>query len=331
MAEKDTVTKHYMQDRETFADAFNFLLYGGRQVIKPEQLKPLDTTSIVLPYGEGDKPVPIQKYRDVMKMVTAMEDDRTAYMLLGIENQSEIHYAMPVRNMLYDAIQYVAQIEDTACSHKMGEKMPETRAEFLSGFYKTDKILPVVTLTLYFGADEWTAPRDLHSMLSANEDVLKFVDNYHLHLIAPAEIADNDFAKFHTELSLALKYVKYSKDKKRLREMITEDTAFKSVSRKTADLVNVITNSNLHYDNGEENVNMCEAIEGIRNDARAEGRAEGREEGREEGRAEGRAEGFLNALVSLVKDGILTIPDAAQRANMTVPEFETKMTFIEQS
>ena len=47
MADKDTITKNYMQDSKTFADAFNFLLYGGRQVIKPEQLKPLDTTSIV--------------------------------------------------------------------------------------------------------------------------------------------------------------------------------------------------------------------------------------------------------------------------------------------
>ena len=80
--------------------------------------------------------------------------------------------------------------------------MPETRAEFLSGFYKTDKILPVVTLTLYFGADEWTAPRDLHSMLSTDGKILQYVDNYHLHLIAPLEIADDDFSKFHTELSL---------------------------------------------------------------------------------------------------------------------------------
>ena len=92
MSDKDTVTKDYMQDKETFADAFNFLLYGGRQVIKPEQLRPLDTTSIVLPYGEDGKPVPIQKYRDVLKIVTAMEDDKATYLLLGIENQSEIHY-----------------------------------------------------------------------------------------------------------------------------------------------------------------------------------------------------------------------------------------------
>ncbi len=312
MADKDTITKEYMQDRENFADAFNFLLYGGKQVIKPEQLKPLDTTSIALPYSEGDKPAPVQKYRDVLKMVTAMEDDNAAYLLLGIENQSEIHYAMPVRNMLYDAIQYVAQVEETARSHRMSDKMPETRAEFLSGFYKTDKLLPIITLTLYFGADEWAAPKDLHGMLSANEDILKFVDNYHLHLIVPAEIDDEDFTKFHTELSLALKYVKYSKDKKKLIEIVNEDTAYKSVSRKTADMVNVVTNSNLHYNSGKERVDMCEAIEGIRNDAMKEGIAKGLEEG------------VLKTLIGLVNDGILTIADAAKRANMSVPEFENK-------
>ena len=318
MSDKDTITKDYMQDKDIFADAFNFLLYGGRQVIKPEQLRPLDTTSIVLPYGEDGQLVPIQKYRDVLKMVTAMEDDKAAYMLLGIENQSEIHYAMPVRNMLYDAIQYVAQVEDTARSHKMGDKMPETRAEFLSGFYKTDKLLPVITLTLYFGADEWTAPKDLHSMLSADKEILPFVDNYHLHLIAPAEIADNEFTKFHTELSLALRFIKQSKNKNKLKELINEDTSFRSVSKKTADLVNVVTKSNLHYDDREERVDMCEAIEGIRNDARAEGVEKGR------------VEGTLKTLISLVKDGILTITEAASRANMTVAEFEAKTKLLEQ-
>ena len=111
--------------------------------------------------------------------------------------------------MLYDAIQYVSQVDEIAKEHRKSKKMPETKAEYLSGFCKGDKILPIITLTLYFGADEWDAPRDLHSMLSVDEDILRFIDNYHLHLIAPAEIRDEDFAKFHTELSLALKYVKY--------------------------------------------------------------------------------------------------------------------------
>ena len=47
-------------------------------------------------------------------------------------------------------------------------------------------------------------------------------------------------------------------------------------------------------------------------------------EGRAEGRTEGKAEGFLHALIGLVKDNILTLADAAERANMTVEEFESK-------
>ena len=320
LGKKDTVTKNYMNDNATFADAFNFLIYGGRQVIKPEQLKEMDATAIALPYGEGERPVPIQKYRDLLKTVTAMTDGNVAYLLLGIENQSEIHYAMPPKNMLYDAAEYVAQVDDTAKSHKDGKKS-ETGAEYLSGFYRTDKLLPVITLTLYFGADEWTAPKSLYEMFDNVEpEILKFVDNYHIHLITPADIADEDFSKFHTELSLALKYIKYSKNKKRLRQMVQEDTAFKTVSRRTADMVNIVTNSNLHYADGEERVDMCEAIEGIRTDALAEGEAKGREEGIEIGVEKG----VLKTLFGLVKKGLLTLAQAAEEANMTVEEFESK-------
>ena len=42
----------------------------------------------------------------------------------------------------------------------------------------------------------------------------------------------------------------------------------------------------------------------------------------EEMRAEERAKGILETLVSLVKDGILTLSEAAKRANMTVEDFE---------
>jgi hypothetical protein len=43
-----------------------------------------------------------------------------------------------------------------------------------------------------------------------------------------------------------------------------------------------------------------------------------------EQRNEGREEGVLTTLISLVKDGILTVVDAAKRANMTVDDFEAK-------
>ena len=116
--------------------------------------------------------------------------------------------------------------------------------------------------------------------------------------------------------------------------MINEEAEFRSVSRKTADLVNVVTKSKLHYSEREERVNMCEAIEGIIHDAKAEGIEEGRAEGIEKGRAEGiekgRAAGKVETLLSLIEKGILTIADAARLFNMTVPEFEEKAKLLKQ-
>lgn len=58
----------------------------------------------------------------------------------------------------------------------------------------------------------------------------------------------------------------------------------------------------------EGGLDMCKAFE------------DEREEGRAEGRAEGRVEGKINALVELVKDGLLKLEDAAKRLNMTPEE-----------
>jgi len=272
LGEKDTITKNYMQDKTIFADAFNFLLYDGEQVIKPEQLKPIDTASLVLPYGDNGQVLPLQKFRDVLKVATAMEDDNFAYLILGIENQSELHFAMPVKNMLYDAIQYSKQVEAAAKAHRKNNDTSKSTGEFLSGFYRTDKLLPVITLTVYFGPDEWDAPKDLHSMLKVESDLLKFIDNYHLHLIAPAEIKKSDFSKFHSELSQVMKYIKYSKDKKTFMENVGEDEDYQNVSKETADVINAVTGYDMNIVPDERGrVNMCDAIKGIKEDARNEG------------------------------------------------------------
>ena len=88
-----------MNDPCIFADAFNFFMYDGRQVILPEQLHSLDAAEIAIPYMADGKGYPIQKFRDNLKYLAAMQDEHTAYLLLGTENQSEIHYAMPVKAM----------------------------------------------------------------------------------------------------------------------------------------------------------------------------------------------------------------------------------------
>lgn len=313
MSDKDSISKKYLQDKERFADLFNFYLYNGRQVIDPQQLKELDTTAITLPYGQDGKISPVQKQRDIIKVVSAMADEHYEYLLLAVELQSDVHYAMPPRNMLYDAIQYLDQIYQITKAHRKNGDKPSVQDEFLSGFYKTDKLLPVITLTVYLDAKEWDAPRSLHEMLfMKDEELLKFIPDYKLNLITPADISDMDFSKFHTELSPVLKYLKYSRSKEKLSEIIYSDPAYRSISRDSAEMINIVTNSAIRLEQGKERIDMCKALEDIRADERAEGRAEGK------------MEGMINTLISLFKKGILTLSQAAEEAKMSPEEFQLK-------
>lgn len=140
MGRKDIITKEYMEDTEVFADVFNHMIYQGEKVIDPKNLKELDTASVVIPYGADGAEVPYQKYRDVFKILCAMKDENAVYLLLGVENQSNVHYAMPVKNMVYDSLEYAAQVQKAETSHREAlrkknpkEKKPDP-AEFLSGF-----------------------------------------------------------------------------------------------------------------------------------------------------------------------------------------------------
>ena len=306
MSDKDNVSKKYLQDKDRFADLFNFYLYDGQQIIQPAQLREMDTTDITLPYGQDGRVSSVQKQRDIIKVVSAMTDGHCDYLLLAIEVQSELHYAMPPKNMLYDAMQYADQVSQTAKTHRKNQDEASS-GEFLSGFYKTDKLLPVITLTVYLDAAEWDAPRSLHEMLLVEDErLLPFIPDYKLNLITPADIADTDFTKFHTELSPVLKYLKYSRSKDKLNEVVHIDPVYRCLDRDSAEIINIVTGSNLSIEEGKESIDMCQAIE----------------EMRAESRAEGEAKGILKTLVRLVKDGILTLSEAAKRANMTVEDFE---------
>lgn len=292
MGKKDTITKEYMRNPVVFADAFNKYLYHGRQMIKPEKLRELDTTEITVPYGSGDAGVPEQKYRDVLKMM--MTDGDIAYCLLGIENQSDIHYAMPVKNGLYDFMQLAHQAAETAKSHrqeridKVGEiTYKPSQDEYLSGFYKTDKLLPVITLVVFYSAERWDGPLTLREMYSVTDEaVMQYMPDYKVNLIAPERMSEREIEEFRSSLKEVMFYIKYSKDKKKLQEVTQKDKNFRNLERQAAEVIRVITNSKLKYPEGQEVVDVCAAIEEMKLDSRIEGKIEGKIEGEIKGSVE---------------------------------------------
>lgn len=76
---------------------------------------------------------------------------------------------MPVRNMIYDAINYGKQIKEISKMHRK-EGYLKSGSEFLSGFSKDDKLIPVITLTVYWGVEVWDAPRSLDEMIKLSKD-----------------------------------------------------------------------------------------------------------------------------------------------------------------
>lgn len=305
MGAADTVTKAYMRENAIFADAFNYLIYGGRRVIDPNSLKELDTTEIALPFGDDKTDEAVQKYRDILKSAVIKEDKDAAYVLLGIENQTDIHYAMPVRNLIYDALQYGKQVSDVSAKHRKEAGNGHNRGEYLSGFYKEDRLTPVITLVVHFGADAWDGPLSLHEMMSVDKpEIMQMVPDYRIQLIDPARMKPEDLMKFETSLREVMGYIKYSKDKEGMKTYMAGNSRT-MLERTAAQVIKAITNTPIEIPEGLEEVNVCEAIEEMMKDSKAEGK--------------------LDAFAGLVKDGLLSVKDAAARLNMTEAEFEAAM------
>lgn len=268
---KDILSKEYFSNPVFFADAFNYLIYDGEPIIQPETLHPVDASEILLPYGKEGARFPIERLRDLMRMWAAMEDGQTVYILFGSEFQTHIHYAMPVRDMTYTGINYSAQADEARRSYKKDKgaittdgdevRIKLTREEFLSGFRKTDKLIPIVSAVIYLGADKWDAPTTLHEMLNTkNECILKHIPNYFINLFSPADFRDDDFQKFNTDLGFAMDAIR------RMNADIAEfllSNQGKEIDRQSAVFINEFADLHLEYADSDKGgkVDMCKSMQ----------------------------------------------------------------------
>ena len=176
----DIVVKNYWRNNEQFADFFNAVLFDGRQVIKPDELEDMDTEeSSVLEHREYAESIGAS--RDNVKVRKKSTKYDIEFVILGMEGQEHIHYAMPMRVMGYDYGTYKKQYEDNASKYKNTKGLTED--EFISRMKKTDKFVPVITIVVYYGEKEWDGAISLHGMLNIPEEMLPFVNDYKMNLV----------------------------------------------------------------------------------------------------------------------------------------------------
>ena len=304
MSNLDILSRDFWKDNRRFADLFNTVLYDGKQVILPEKLMEADSNLSGSIQTKKKEDVFVERRADLIRKFA--EDSEYAIFLL--ENQSHIHYGMPLRVMMYDALGYREE-----CAKKKRENKKNAvyanRDEFLSGMRKEERIHPVFTLVVYYGEKPWDGPRRLKDMMM---DMPKWMEksfsDYSMNLL---EIRLSEHT-FQNEDVSRLVYMIQHIYRKQIEEM-KKECADVYVKKDVIKLAGVITENEeiikyaeVHKE--EEVLNMCEATkqweEKIRNDVinmmgvRKEGEEnlapeEAIERLKTEGEAKGKAEGIL--------------------------------------
>ena len=228
---------------------------------------------------------------------------------------------MPVKNMVYDALEYAGQVENSARSHREAKQWPSTSGEYLTGFYKDDRLIPVITTVVYFGSDTWNAPRSLHEMLSVQDpEILSMVPDYRINLFSPAEIKDEELDKLQSNLKEVMLFIKYSKDKRKLQELTSHNPGFRSLELKAARVIDSITGIHLRFTETEGSVNMCQAVQEMCNDARAEGLSQGLSQGRAQGLSQGLQEHALLTAQRMLQDSRFSPEDISKYSGLPLTE-----------
>ena len=288
--EKDITQKTLERYNEVYADIINVLLVNGERVVTEDSLKealPVRTLKM-------DGRIRTQ-YRDIAKY---WHNSKIKLSMFGLENQTKPEKRMPLRVFGYDGAEYVKQAK------KENSK---------------EVIYPVITLVLYFGYNSrWNHPKSLFELLEIDEMIKPYVNDFKMNLFEIAYLDREKIDMFKSDFWILADYLYQMRVNK---NYVAGDTVIEHVDELLM-LMSAMTNDyrfeeTINEMKGKEHVTMCEVLDRVE----ARGMEKGIAKGREEGIKEGIKEGTINVLISLVKDGILSISDAAKRAGMSEESF----------
>ena len=95
MQEKDVVSIEYFEEAERFADLLNGYMFGGDQIVKPENVR--ERNRILTKTGHQGLRL---ESKTVIRDVLCEVDFGFRVVLVSLEEQTDVHYAMPVRIIL---------------------------------------------------------------------------------------------------------------------------------------------------------------------------------------------------------------------------------------
>ena len=97
--------------------------------------------------------------------------------------------------------------------------------------------------------------------------------------MAPADMHEEEINQLSSSLREVIMYIKYASDEKRLELLLKQEERFRRLDADAAQLINVLMNCGLEFDEGKETVDMCKAIDDMRRHAWEAGEQTGLEKG----------------------------------------------------
>ncbi len=247
MQEKNVVTIDYLGDPERFADFLNALWFSGNRILTSDNIRECKADSSRI-WKDADTLHTSEIFRDLTREVSLGAHT----LLVALEAQSDIHYAMPVRVINGDSMQYHEQWRRIRNRHRQRRDL--RGAGYLSGFHKKDRLFPVITLVLYFGRKPWDGPDNLWDMMNIEEfpeTVRQYIADYPLRLIDVRRYPHSE--RFCTDLRVVFGFLAADSEKDALLDFIEKHD----------------------YLNRKGEVNMCQAINDLMRDEFQNGKTAG--------------------------------------------------------
>lgn len=332
MQEENIITNTYWADNERFADIMNVGMFQAQKVLSADELEEANGILSTM-VGKKDRKIGIERYRDVVKKAAYGAN----FVIMGIENQTDIHYVMPVKVMGYDFMGYDKQWKEIKKRHRKAKDLEG--AEYLSGFSKNDKLAPICTLVLYYGEEPWNGPTKLSELLDFSglpEAVREAIVDYPIHVIDIRRFEDSE--KLETDARLLFGVLQREGDAEKMKSYRDEnEEAFSNISEETYDAIAVLSKSEGILEMKEKSkkiadrrdlcegfrgmleADLKEAVEKAKVQIRAQIEAEVRTQGMNQGMTQGITEGKRDERITCIFELLCDLGDIPM-------EIETKIT-----
>jgi hypothetical protein len=175
---------------------------------------------------------------------------------------------------------------------------------------KAKKIVPVVTVVLYFGTKQrWNYPKNIKALMDIPEKLEPYVNDYKANIFEVAWLSEEQVAMFRSDFRIVANFFV---NKRKNEDYIPDDPTVIQHVDEVLKLLSAMT-GDMRYENilskKEKVTNMCEVAERLE----------------QKGLKEGLAQGQTITIYTLIQKGKLTIEDGAEELNITPDRLKADM------